>query len=101
MVPLENKIHLRKSKPVMLAAGAIWVLLAVALIRTGDTHSAEQAIRESLLEYAELFLFLLAAMTYINAMEERNVFQCMRAFLVSREMSLRQVFWVPGLLAFC
>ena len=81
LVPLENSIHLRKSKPVLLAAGLIWVLLSIAYIRIGDTHTAHEAIKDSLLEYAELFLFLLAAMTYINAMEERNVFQSLRAFL--------------------
>jgi len=100
LVPLENSIHLRKSKPVLFAAGIIWVLLAVAYVQIGDTHSAHEAIKESLLEYAELFLFLLAAMTYINAMEERNVFQTLRAFLVSRGFSLRLIFWVTGLLAF-
>ena len=100
LVPLENKIHLRKSKPVLMAAGVIWVLIAVAYIGVGDTHSAHEAIKASLLEYAELFLFLLAAMTYINAMEERNVFQCLRAWLVSRGFSLRALFWITGLLAF-
>ena len=100
LVPLENTIHLRKSKPVLFAAGIIWVLLAIAYLRVGDTHSAHAAIKYSLLEYAELFLFLLAAMTYINAMEERNVFQTLRGFLVSRGLSLRSVFWVTGLLAF-
>ncbi len=100
LVPLENTIHLRKSKPVLLAAGIIWVLLSIAYISIGDTHTAEVAIRHSLLEYAELFLFLLVAMTYINAMEERNVFQALRAFLVSRSLSLRMIFWVTGALAF-
>ena len=100
LVPLENKIHLRKSKPVLIAAGIIWVLIALAYIGLGDTHTAHEAIKDSLLEYAELFLFLLAAMTYINAMEERNVFQSLRAWLVSRGFSLRSVFWITGLLAF-
>ncbi len=100
LVPLENNIHLRKSKPVLFAAGVIWVLLAIAYVRIGDTHSAHEAIKHSLLEYAELFLFLLAAMTYINAMEERNIFQALRAWLVSRGFSLRSIFWVTGILAF-
>ena len=100
LVPLENKLHLRKSKPVLLAAGLIWILVALAYNGIGDTHTAHQAIKESLLEYAELFLFLLAAMTYINALEERNVFQSLRAFLVSRGYSLRKIFWITGLLAF-
>ncbi len=58
------------------------------------------AIRHNLLEYAELFLFLLVAMTYINAMDERNVFQALRSWLVTRGFSLRTVFWVTGFLAF-
>ncbi len=100
LVPLENTIHLRKSKPVLLAAGIIWVLLAMAYISVGDVHTAHEAIKDNLLEYAELFLFLLSAMTYINALEERNVFQALRAFLVSQGFSLRLIFWVTGLLAF-
>ena len=96
LVPLENNIHLRKSKPVLFAAGIIWVLLAVAYLKIGDTHSAHEAIRHNLLEYAELFLFLLSAMTYINSMEERNVFQALRSWLVTRGFSLRIIYWITG-----
>jgi Na+/H+ antiporter NhaD/arsenite permease-like protein len=100
LVPLENKIHLRKSKPVLLAAGIIWILVALGYASVGDTHTPHEAIRHSLLEYAELFLFLLVAMTYINALEERNVFQALRSYLVSKGYSLRKIFWITGLLAF-
>jgi PAS domain S-box-containing protein len=100
LVPLENNIHLRKSKPVLFAAGLIWVLVAIAYLKIGDTHTAHAAIKHNLLEYAELFLFLLSAMTYINAMEERNIFQALRAFLVSKGFSLRMIFWITGVLAF-
>ena len=100
LVPFENTIHLRKSKPVLMAAGLIWILVALAYLGVGDTHSAHEAIKHSLLEYAELFLFLLSAMTYINSLEERNVFQCLRAFLVSKGYSLVKIYWITGLLAF-
>nr|WP_321367743.1 sodium:proton antiporter NhaD [uncultured Desulfuromusa sp.] len=100
LVIFEEQLHLRKSKPVMLAAGIIWILVALAYIGIGDTHTAHNAIKHNLIEYAELFLFLLAAMTYINAMDERNVFQSLRSWLVSRGFTLRTVFWVTGLLAF-
>ncbi|MBO8087903.1 MAG: sodium:proton antiporter NhaD, partial [Marichromatium sp.] len=62
--------------------------------------AAHHAIKHNIIEYAELFLFLLVAMTYINAMEERNVFQALRSWLVSRGFSLRMVFWLTGVLAF-
>ncbi len=100
LVILEEVIHLRKSKPVIFAAGLIWVIVAYVYAQTGDTHTAEQAVRHNLLEFAELFLFLLAAMTYINTMEDRGVFDLLRSWLVSREFSLRTIFCLTGLIAF-
>ncbi|MDY0189113.1 MAG: sodium:proton antiporter NhaD [Desulfuromonas sp.] len=99
LVIMEEKLHLRKSKPVLLAAGIIWVLVALSY-RSLDPMHAHDAIKHNLIEYAELLLFLLAAMTYINALEERNVFQALRSWLVSRGFSLRVIFWITGLLAF-
>lgn len=96
----EEFLHLRKSKPVIVAAGIIWTLVGLAYALHGDSHTAEQAVRHNLLEYSELFLFLLAAMTYINVMEERNVFKALRSWLVSQGFSLRTIFWLTGLLAF-
>lgn len=96
----EENLHLRKSKPVMLAAGIIWALVAIAYAGAGDTKTAEDAVRHNLLEFAELFLFLLAAMTYINTMDERGVFDALRSWLVSRDFSFRTIFWLTGLLSF-
>ncbi len=100
MVIGEEMLHLRKSKPVIVAAGIIWVLVGIAYASHGDTHTASAAIRHNILEYAELFLFLLAAMTYINTMEEREVFNALRAWLVSRGFTFRSIFWITGVLAF-
>ena len=100
LVILEENIHLRKSKPVIVAAGFIWILVAFAYSAAGDTHTAEELVRHNLLEFAELFLFLLAAMTFINTMEERGVFEVLRAWLVNQGFSLRQVFWITGGIAF-
>lgn len=99
LVILEEKLHLRKSKPVLLAAGVIWVLVAITYQNIDPLH-AHNAIKKNILEYSELLLFLLVAMTYINALEERNVFQALRSWLISRGFSLRAIFWVTGVLAF-
>jgi hypothetical protein len=37
-----------------------------------------------MLEYSELFLFLLVAMTYIEAMRERNVFEALKVWLTNK-----------------
>ena len=100
MVILEEKLHLRKSKPVLLAAGIIWVLIAIFYQNMGDTHSVEEGIRHNFLEYSELFFFLLVAMTYINAMLERGVFDALRDWLVNQGLGYRSLFWITGILAF-
>lgn len=100
LVIMEEKLHLRKSKPVILAAGVIWILVAITYKGLGEPNAAHHAIVQNLVEYGELFLFLLVAMTYINAMDDRNIFQALRSWLVTRGFSLRVVFWITGLLAF-
>jgi NhaD family Na+/H+ antiporter len=100
-VVLEEKIHMRKSKPVLVAAGVIWVLIALSYgFMDGPRHAVEAGIRHNFLEYAELFFFLLVAMTYINAMLERGVFDALRNWLVARGFSYRTLFWMTGILAF-
>ncbi len=99
LVMAEEFTHLRKSKPVMLAAGIIWALVAWAY-PGNDPHVVAQALRHNILEYAELMLFLLAAMTYINALEERLVFESLRSWLVRKGFTYRQLFWLTGVLAF-
>lgn len=96
----EEFLHLRKSKPVLVAAGIIWILVGMAYNAIGEPHAAGVAVKHNIEEYAELLLFLLAAMTYINALEERNVFDALRGWLVSRGFSLQMVFWITGFLAF-
>jgi len=99
-VMAEEFIHLRKSKPVVLAAGIIWALIAYIYASHGFNHEAEIAVRHNLLEYAELMLFLLVAMTYINAMQERQVFDALRSWLCQKGFGFRQLFWITGALAF-
>jgi len=100
LVMAEEFTHLRKSKPVILAAGLIWALIGYIYVSHGMNHAAEAAVRHNLEEYAELMLFLLVAMTYINAMAERKVFDALRAWLINKGFSFRSLFWITGILAF-
>jgi len=100
LVILEEQLHLRKSKPVLLAAGLIWVLIALVYSWHDIPEAVEPAIRHNFLEYAELFFFLLVAMTYISAMLERGVFEALRSWLVAKGYSYRTLYWLTGLLAF-
>ncbi len=100
LVMVEEFTHFRKSKPVILAAGMIWAIIAWVYAENGLPHEAEVALRHNFLEYAELFLFLLVAMTYIEAMRERLVFERLKVWLINKGFSFRQLFWMTGIIAF-
>ncbi len=100
LVIAEDYLHLRKSKPVLVAAGLIWFALGWIYTQHDMSELAKEVFEHNLLEYAELLLFLLVAMTYINAMEERRVFDGIRVWMISKGLSLRSLFWLTGVLAF-
>lgn len=99
-VMTEEFTHLRKSKPVVVVAGIIWALIAVYCAKNGISEKANLAVKHHILEFAELFMFLLVAMTYVNAMEERLVFESLRVYLTNQQLSYRQLFWITGILTF-
>jgi len=102
IVMIEEFSHLRKSKPVIISAALIWALIGFyyAKIAGEYSHEVEKALEHNILEFAELFLFLLAAMTYINALQERNVFDFIRYKLVAKGFNFRQLFLLTGVITF-
>jgi Na+/H+ antiporter NhaD/arsenite permease-like protein len=99
-VAIEDVIQLRKSKPVVLAAGLIWVLLGIVYAMHGQSPALEAAAKHVILDYAELMLFLIVAITYVNTMQERRVFEALRSRFVTLQLSYRQLFWLVGGIAF-
>lgn len=100
LVILEDKLHLRKSKPVTLAAGLIWAVIAITYIANDLPGVYTDSLRHYILEFAELFLFLLVAMAYINTLEERGMFDALKAWMINAGLGYRQIYWLSGVIAF-
>jgi Na+/H+ antiporter NhaD/arsenite permease-like protein len=96
----EDVIQLRKSKPMVVGSAIVWFAICIYYFLHGEAKVAAVAFESNLLAYIELFLFILVSMTYLNAMEERGVFDGLRIWLLSRQYSYRQLFWITGALAF-
>lgn len=100
-VMAEEFTHLRKSKPVIFAAAVIWAHVAVLANEAGvPGEQLHAAFEHDLKEYAELMLFLLVAMTYINSMAERNVFEALRSWMIRKQFGYKQLFWITGIITF-
>ena len=99
-VMTEEVTHLRKSKPVLFVAGIIWAMIAWVGVQTGDSYAVKKEIMHAFDEFNQLMLFLLVAMTYINSMSERNVFEKLRSILLSQNFSYKKLFWITGFISF-
>ena len=111
-VVTEEITHLRKSKPVLFAAGIIWAMVAwygVAYdyskpVIISDEVVGYVTVKEAMMhafsEFSQLMLFLLVAMTFINSMTERNVFEKLRSKLLAQNYSYQKLFWITGFITF-
>lgn len=96
----EEVTHLNKSKPMVLAASLIWMFIAAIYVTGGMGEQSGQAFRNCLVGYVELFLFIMVSMAYLNAMEDRGVFDNLRVWLLSKGFSYRKLFWITGIMSF-
>ena len=99
-VMTEEVTHLRKSKPVLFVAGIIWAMIAWVGVQTGDSYAVKKELMHAFDEFNELMLFLLVAMTYINSMTERNVFEKLRFILLNQNFTYKKLFWITGFISF-
>ncbi len=100
LVIFEEFTHLRKSKPLIFASGIIWVIVSILANQEKLPEIAHAAIQHNLMQYAEILLFIIVAITYINVLTERNVFEALRAWLTKFKLSYRQLFWITGSITF-
>jgi len=110
-VMMEDKIHLRKSKPVLISAGLIWIIIAFQYWIEGNeiqdvelkkdfVLQVDHQIKDYFTEYSELFLFLISAMTAVNTAQDRGLFLAIKSWIVNKGFTYRQIFWITGLCAF-
>lgn len=100
-IATEDKYHINKAKPALFAGTFIFILIGIYYAANGlDGKHLHHEIELLIYEIAGIFFFLYVAMTYIEAMIDRNVFSALRYRLVSRGYSYQKLFWITGLLAF-
>ena len=100
-IATEERYEVNKAKPALFAGTFMFMLIGIYYTINGlnpdPLHDEMEAL---ILEIAEIFFFLLVAMTFIETLIERGVFDLMKYKLVSKGYSYKKLFWLTGLLAF-
>ncbi|MDP3119305.1 MAG: sodium:proton antiporter NhaD [Sulfuricurvum sp.] len=100
-IATEENYHIDKAKPALFVGTFMFVLIGLFYAAEGLNFTPfEHAIDHLILEIAEIFFFLFVAMTYIEALIERGVFNALKAKLIAKGYSYRELFWITGTLAF-
>jgi Na+/H+ antiporter NhaD/arsenite permease-like protein len=101
IIAMTEDIHaMKKSKPMILGSALIWFAICIDYTLHGQAKIAAVAFEANLTAYVELMLFIVVSMTYLNAMSERGIFDGLRTYLLNKQYSYRQLFWITGALAF-
>ncbi len=100
-IATEEKYEINKAKPALFAGTFMFMLIGIYYAINGlDNHAMHNELETLILEIAEIFFFLFVAMTYIETLIERGVFELMKYKLVSKGYTYKKLFWFTGLLAF-
>jgi len=100
-IATEDKYHLDKAKPALFIGTFMFILIGGFYAFNGlNFQPFENEISHLILEIAEIFFFLFVAMTFIEALIERGVFDALKSKLIAKGYSYREIFWITGFLAF-
>jgi len=100
-VAAEEHYHINKAKPALFMGTFMFVLIGIYYAINGmDATGLRSEVQHLILEISEIFFFLLVAMTYIEVLIERRVFDTLKYNLVSKGYSYKKLFWLTGTIAF-
>lgn len=100
-IAAEERYKIDKAKPALFVGSFMFILLGGYYFLNGlDFSVFESEIDNLILEIAEIFFFLYVAMTFIETLIERGVFDALKAKLVAKGYSYRELFWITGALSF-
>lgn len=100
-IAAEEVYHINKAKPAIFIGTFMFILIGIYMSFHGmDMSLLEHEVEHLILEIAEIVFFLTVAMTYIEALIERDVFNTLKYKLVSKGYSYKKLFWLTGLIAF-
>jgi Na+/H+ antiporter NhaD/arsenite permease-like protein len=100
-IATEEKYEINKAKPALFIGTFSFMVIGIYYALNGIAPDALHHEMQTLIEeIAEIFFFLFVAMTFIETLIERGVFDVLKYKLVSKGYSYKKLFWLTGLLAF-
>ena len=100
-IAMEEQLHINKAKPALFAGTLIFILIGLYHAMNGGVPDKfHDEIVHLTYEIAGIVFFLYVAMTYIETLIERDVFERLKYKLVKAGLTYKKLFWATGFIAF-
>lgn len=101
VIALEEQLHINKAKPALFIGTFTFILIGGYIFFNGyDPAPFKEEVHHVIYEIATIFFFLYVAMTYIETLIERRVFESLKFKLVHAGYSYKKLFWITGFICF-
>lgn len=100
LIAIEDVIHLNKAKTTLLLGTFSWLLLFIFGPAALAVDDVPEALNENLLEIATLWLFLMAAMTFVAFLNAKGLIANLIYRLLPKRIGERGLLYLTGLFAF-
>ena len=99
-IVIEDIVHIDKAKTTLFFGSLVWVLYFI--VPPAHLESAElmEALNENLLDIATLWLFLMAAMTFVAYLSSKGLIDGIVNRMLPEKLSERTLMMITGLFAF-
>ncbi|MFT6554093.1 MAG: Na+/H+ antiporter NhaD/arsenite permease-like protein [Alloalcanivorax venustensis] len=100
-IVVEDVVHIDKAKTTLFFGSLVWVLYFISPPAGETSEALMLALDDNLLDIASLWLFLMAAMTFVAYLSSKGIIDGIVNRLIPERMSERQLMLLTGLFAFC
>lgn len=99
-IVVEDLVHIDKAKTTLFFGSLVWLLYFIASPFGADAHQLNHALNENLLDIATLWLFLVAAMTFVVYLSDKGIIDGIVNRLLPQRISERKLMYLCGVFAF-
>lgn len=99
MIVIEDVIHVNKAKSTLFIGTLVWILAFIFPEQIIHEGNVQEKLNENLLEIATLWLFLMAAMTYVAYLNQKGLITQLVYRVLPEQLSQRKLMLLMALLA--
>jgi len=100
LIVVEDVVHVNKAKTTLFFGTICWILLFISPINGMSTHDVQEQLDHNILEIATLWLFLMAAMTFVAYLNSKGFIQNLVHRCMPKQITEKKLMFLVGMFAF-